>query len=240
VPPAVTQPPSFAHSWAKKKEGRELTWAGVLIFISLLLLVYVTDQAWRIWGEGPSLGELWGLDGRTFFRGRWWAPVSYVFFHSGALHLFLNVGALALFGHALSETWSWRRLALLSLFSSLGGGALWLAIHHGQRGSVIGASAIVCGYVTAFVLERPSWRVPLLGTRWSFPCWVILALLIGIESRGLWTEMRSRLMSGALSHSAHIGGVAVAVTVCLCRRHKRPPGRPCHSGRGTKVSEIAS
>lgn len=196
-----------------------------LLVAALLLLVvlsFLTEPLVRIWEPSLALRQSWSLEGKSLEQGRWWTPLTYILLHFDHWHLTLNVGGLALFGFALSERWSWRHLALLTLGASMGGAGLWLAFHHGQRGAVIGASAVLCAYVTAYTLEQPRARVPLVFPRWGFPRWILLALLIAIEGLGLLQESRSRLLPQALSHSAHLGGVAVAMVISLWVRLRKP------------------
>lgn len=141
----------------------------MLGLLVLLLLCHLGDEILRTTAPTHGLRARWDLDGRGLQRGEWWTPLTYALLHFNHWHLVLNLGALALFGHALSERFSWGGLAVLTFASGLGRAGLWLAFHHGQRGAVIGASAIVCGYLAAFALDRPRALLPLLGTRLGFP-----------------------------------------------------------------------
>lgn len=193
--------------------------AGLLL---LLLAVYFAELALKTWMPTNALREQLHLDGRGILRGQWWTPLSYSLLHFDAWHLTLNLCGLALFGFALAESRTWRNLLVLVLASGLGGAGLWVALHHGQRGAVIGASAILCGFITTYSLEHPQGKVPVLGTGLSFPRWIFFAALLAIEGYGLAQELRRQLSPQALSHSAHLGGVAVAVVMHLWIRLRKP------------------
>lgn len=226
VPDPVTKPaPNAADPAADERNAAN---AFVAVFIFLLLLGYATDQLQRAWTEGQSIRGQLGLDGRRTLSGRWWTPLTYVFVHFDHLHLALNAAAVGLFGYGLSREWPWRRVAALTLTAGLGGAALWLTVHHGQRGTVIGASAIASGYVAAFALTHPKEGIPIIGTKWSFPRWVLLVPLLALEGRGLLLEAKRQLASQAVSHSAHVGGIVAAALLCLVfriRTGNRKPGR---------------
>jgi membrane associated rhomboid family serine protease len=214
--PKVSRQPSSGPSTQTGFARLFVTW-----FLLLVVLSFFAEPLVRTWEPSFALRQSWSLEGRSLAQGKWWTPFTYVLLHFDHWHLSLNVSGLALFGLALSERWQWRHLALLTIGASLGGAGLWLAFHHGQRGAVIGASAILCAYVTAYALEQPRARVPLVLTRWGFPRWILLALLIAIEGLGLLQESRSRLLPQALSHSAHLGGVAVAMVISLWVRLRK-------------------
>lgn len=229
VPDSVTKPaPNAADSIAGENGTAH---AFIAVFILLLLLAYATDQLQGVWTGSQSIREQLSLDGRKSLQGRWWTPMTYAFVHLDHLHLAVNLGAIALFGYGLSKDWPFHRIAALTLAAGLGGAALWLTVHHGQRSTVIGASAIASGYVAAFALTRPGEGIPIIGTQWSFPRCVLLVPLLGLEGRGLLLEARRQLVPEAVSHSAHVGGIVAAALLCTVvqmRMVSRKPDRVSH------------
>lgn len=198
--------------------------AVVGLFVLLLVAAHAADRLHLVWTGDPLIREQLSLTGSGVLARRWWTPLTYALVHYDHLHLALNAAAMALFGYGLGRDWPWRRVAFLTLASGLGGAALWWSVHHGQRATVIGSSAIASGYVAAFALARPGGGVPLLGTRWHFPRWLLLVPLLWVEGHGLWQETRHKVIPQAVSHSAHIGGIAAAALCAIpgAGRRRRP------------------
>ncbi len=78
-----------------------------------------------------------------------WTPVSYAFLHADWTHVIVNLLWLAAFGSPLAVRIGNARIVVLSLIAALAGAALHLAWYVGDHAPMIGASAIVSGYMGA-------------------------------------------------------------------------------------------
>ncbi len=104
---------------------------------SLLLFAFIPAR----YGEGASdypvaLASLW-------------TPLTYAFLHADWTHLLMNLLWLAAFGSPLARRLGMRRLAALTVVTAIAGAALHYAFFIGDPVPVIGASAVVSGYMGA-------------------------------------------------------------------------------------------
>lgn len=165
-----------------------------LIFAVQFLLAFIA----------PGLLErFFGLSATGVLEGRWWAFVSYSFFHANFVHLLLNMVGLWFGGRLLERVIGPGRLVLLYLFAGVAGGVLQLLLV-GETHLLLGASASVCGIIIAFTTIFPDaelfvllfFVIPLrlkakfLG--WALVLTSVLFLVAGWEP---W-----------IGHAAHLGG----------------------------------
>jgi membrane associated rhomboid family serine protease len=78
-----------------------------------------------------------------------WTPFTYSLLHADWTHLFVNLLWLTAFGSPLAVRIGAVRLLALSAITSLAGAALHFAWFYGDNVPMIGASAIVSGYMGA-------------------------------------------------------------------------------------------
>lgn len=98
-------------------------------------------------GLTERLGGIWAVG---LIRGEWWRLVSSAFVHIGALHLFMNMYALASIGSLTESIWGRRRFLLLYLACAIGGSCLATVVQSLQPLTVTaGASGAIWGLMTS-------------------------------------------------------------------------------------------
>lgn len=175
-----------------------------------------------------------------------WSPLSYAFLHGSWMHVGLNALWLAAFAAPVVTRAGNLRSVALAAATAIGGGiAQWLVDPLSVQ-PMIGASAVVSGFMAAaatFIFNPAGPANPLqpdLETGWSFltnrkallflAAWFGMNLLFGIAAGPLG------LTDGAIAWEAHIGGLLVGLFLFPLldpTRHGRgrssigePPRRP--------------
>lgn len=142
-----------------------------------------------------------GYNLRTFLRGMFWQPFTYLLVHGGLFHLLGNMLGLFFFGGDVEGRLGRRDFVLFYLACGLGGAVLGSFYTE----PMVGASAAVFGVLIAFAIYFPDARM------------VLFPLMIPIRARYLalfWVFMEVVLSlsgSGRIAYLAHLGGIAVAV-----------------------------
>lgn len=83
------------------------------------------------------------------WQAAYWSPVTYAFLHGNWTHLIVNLIWLLAFGSPLARRLGTNRFLLMALVTAIGGAALHFVFHIGEFAPVIGASAIVSGFMGA-------------------------------------------------------------------------------------------
>jgi len=133
-----------------------------------------------------------------------WTILTYMFIHTGFLHLAFNLLALFFFGPAVEEHmggWPFLRYYLLC---GLGGAALSFAFVVMSPAPIIGASAAVYGVSLAFAYYWPN--APVYVFPFPFPIRVkwLVTVIAALDLVMAW----SRAGDG-VAHLAHLGGFLV-------------------------------
>ncbi len=90
--------------------------------------------------------------------GRWWTAFTYMFAHTGLLHLLTNMYGLYLFGPRLEQGWgNYKKFVWFYLLCGLGGVVFQMLFI--RSGTLIGSSAAVFGVMTAYAMQWPDEEV---------------------------------------------------------------------------------
>ncbi|MGQ0765260.1 MAG: rhomboid family intramembrane serine protease [Gemmatimonadota bacterium] len=132
-----------------------------------------------------------------------WTIVSYMFVHSGFLHILLNMYMLFVFGPRVENVWSSAEFTKFYLVCGLGGWLLHVAFV--RDGTLVGASAAVLGVTLAYATRWPDDEVLLLGViplkvKWMVVLLAAMNVLGGMVSAG----------GGGVAYLAHVGGLGAA------------------------------
>jgi rhomboid protease GluP len=101
--------------------------------------------------------RLGSAGGEELLRGEWWRLFTCCFVHAGAVHLIVNLFALAMIGPLAEHLWGRRHFLVIYLLSGLGGSALAVAMH--PQFSVVGASGAIWGVLMSLVVWFMVFRV---------------------------------------------------------------------------------
>lgn len=125
----------------------------VTIFIFLVEITLAVQQKTPlnqfILGNEPSILDKMGAVSRPgLVEGDWWRLLTYVFLHSGLLHIVLNMVFLYMIGPTVETMFGSLRFLILYLLSGMGGGVavvLW-------GSAAVGASGSLCGMLAAMIV----------------------------------------------------------------------------------------
>lgn len=204
---------------------------GAVIGINVVMFLYSMSLDMR---SLVDLVHLFGVVPARFFEPEWaawagyprtmgWPFVTYMFLHSGWLHLILNMWMLWIFGDNIEDVTG--RWGFLAFYLLCGVAAVGLHMIFEQESAipVIGASGAVAGVMGAYSILYPHGRVLTLVPIIIVP---IILRLPSFLFLGVW--FLSQLASGLVSQSrdvsevawwAHVGGFAAgALLIHFFRR----------------------
>ena len=150
-----------------------------------------------------------------------WRPFTYMWLHSGAMHLAFNMLALWMFGSTLALAWGDERFLRYYLVCGTGAGLLIATVPYlppfggmtDLRIPTLGASGAVYGVLLAFSFTWPNRTVQLLFPPIPLKAIWLIPLLLFFE-----------LGQSNISHLGHLGGVVVGWVYLV--REGRTPGAP--------------
>jgi membrane associated rhomboid family serine protease len=179
---------------------RALSVTVVLLAFNVLVffLEYINgDHSRRIFLEYGAL-SVEGLK-----RGFVWQFITFQFLHGGLPHLVLNSLGLYFFGRPLEGELGKREFLKLYLFSGVLGGVLQALLGLAAPrfgGPMVGASAGICGLVSAFALLAPESEIYVgfllpVRAKYLLPIMIVLPVILLLTSS-----------ESSVAHAAHLGG----------------------------------
>jgi membrane associated rhomboid family serine protease len=150
-----------------------------------------------------TLGLVPTLVTQRFFL---WQLATYVFLHSGVVHLCLNLLALWTFGGDLEGAWGPRRFLAYYATTAIGAGAVATLVDPSDPSVIQGASGALYGVLVAHAMTYPSRSVLLYGllpvrARTLAVIFGGLAFLFSYPGAG----------RTGVAHVAHLGGLLVGI-----------------------------
>jgi membrane associated rhomboid family serine protease len=150
-----------------------------------------------------------------------WTLLTSMFMHSGFLHLYGNMFALAVFGSLFEKQAGSRNFLLVFFAGGILSGLAGLAFYN----SLLGASGAIFSVLGCFAIFRPRSVVWVLGT----PMPVLAALFVwaGMDLMGVFYP-------DDVAHYSHLAGMAFGIAYGFWLRRlypepKRPKERPALS-----------
>jgi membrane associated rhomboid family serine protease len=136
------------------------------------------------------------------FAAQPWGAVTYLFIHSGILHLATNMFALYMFGSAVEDRMGSRTFILYYLYCGIGAAlASLLLAQFTTLLPIQGASGAVLGVAVAFAIYWPDAEV----TIFPFPIAIRARTLVILLA--LIDLVFAKLGSSGVAHEAHLGGM---------------------------------
>jgi membrane associated rhomboid family serine protease len=139
--------------------------------------------------------------------------LSHMFVHHGALHIFMNMIGLVMFGPMIEMVWKEKRFLFYYLFCGLGALALQMAFYYWQiqKGDLsieeaemirlAGASGCLFGLLIAFAMLYPNQYVGIIflpitmKAKYAAPIYAGIELVMGLGN-----------IQQGVAHFAHLGG----------------------------------
>ncbi len=134
-----------------------------------------------------------------------WTLVTYMFLHSGILHILFNMLALYWFGPRVEARLGSRNFILLYFVSGIGGALLSFATPHVP---ILGASGAIMGVMMAYAVYWPHERFLIYGIL-PVEAWLLVVLYVGMDVMGA-----GGVGGAGIAHFAHLGGAAAGF-LCL-------------------------
>ena len=151
---------------------------------------------------GPAQMQSWLGFQLSDLQGSWWKIFTYMFVHTGLLHLAANMYMLWLFGPRVENVWTPGGFTRYYIWCGLGGWLFHLLVS--RSGLLVGASGAVYGVMLAYAIRWPDDELLVFGiipmkVKWLVATFVVLDLVWGILSLGA---------HGGTAYFAHLGGLA--------------------------------
>ncbi|HWA56387.1 MAG TPA: rhomboid family intramembrane serine protease [Gemmatimonadales bacterium] len=167
-----------------------------------------------------------------------WGVFTYLFVHSGILHLATNMLALYLFGTAVENRMGSRSFLLYYLYCGVGAALFSLLLNlFIPQTPFVGASGAVLGVAVAFAMYWPDAEIIV------FPIPVPIKARILVIGLAVMDVVAARFFPGGTAHEAHIGGMLAGwlffkVQSLSRQRPARPPRQ--NAERVVMVQQTAS
>lgn len=188
------------------KEGSVLTRL-IYINIGVFLLVKILGVFFYLAGQPYLLVEWLSLPSNVDeLRLKLWAPVTYMFMHTGFIHLLFNILGLYWFGQLFMSRFEGSKLLSVYLLGGFAGAFLYLISYNllpvfsSTNGLLLGASASIYAILVAIAFYDPNReiRLPLIG---NFPLKYVAVFYVLLSVIGIST-------SNPGGNIAHLGGAA--------------------------------
>lgn len=132
-----------------------------------------------------------------------WTFLTYMFLHSGLLHLLFNMLLLFWIGSPVEERMGGRGFLAYYLVCGLGGAVLSLLLQQMvDVGLTVGASGAIYGVLLAFAWFWPDQRIMVFPLPAPIPVKWLVAFLVA------FSLVLASIGGGNVAHLAHLGGVA--------------------------------
>ncbi|MBT3382609.1 MAG: rhomboid family intramembrane serine protease [Prolixibacteraceae bacterium] len=188
------------------KEGSVLT---RLIYINLgvFLLVKIIGVFFYLAGQAFFMDEWLSLPSNFYeLRLKPWTPLTYMFLHTGFMHLLFNILGLYWFGKLFLYHFEGSKLLSVYLLGGIAGAVLYIISYNvfpifaSINGLLLGASASVFAILVATAFYEPDRQIvlPFIG---SFPLKYLAAFYVVLSIIGIST-------SNPGGNIAHLGGAA--------------------------------
>jgi len=155
------------------------------------------------------------------------ALFTYMFLHSGWLHLIGNMLFLYLAGPLLEDAWGARLYAGFYLAAGLFAGGVYALLERHLDAPLVGASGAVAGVLGAFLLLRGRTRIRfavILGFVGTFtaPAWIMLPLWFVGELLDALAGDVAATGGGGVAYWAHVWGFVFGLAFAIAVQRRRP------------------
>jgi len=206
------------RSYMRADPHRSRWSATVLIIIAVTVCFACQEIAKLYFGRGRWIADYLALSTDGLRAGFVWQLFSFQFLHANPMHLIFNLLTLWFFGRAVEERLGLPSFLKLYFISGAAGGLLQAGLGLLARDyfghTTYGASAGICGLISAFALIEPHAEIRV---------WCVLPLKakhllwIGGGIALFFTLVPS---DGGVAHAAHLGGYLAGIAYMRWDRAK--------------------
>ena len=147
--------------------------------------------------------------------------LTYMFIHSGWMHLFSNMAFLWVFGDNIEDAMGHLRFLAFYLLSGIAAAFVYALIARDQFAPLVGASGAVSGIIGAYLMLHPRTRL------WVLLFWRIPLKIPALLGLGGWVALQIYSVitsdSGNVAWWAHLGGVAAGIIMIPLFKHPEVP-----------------
>ena len=174
---------------------------GVKLIITINIIVFILVE---LSGYRYEIFRLCGLVPADSIKNfRFWQPITYLFLHSGLLHIIINMIILWMFGRELEFGWGKYKFLTYYFITGIGAAIITVIFNLSSYIPIVGASGAVYGILMAYGLSFPNRVVYLYGL---FPIKIkYLITFLGITAF-LYSTSNSRT---TISHITHLSGMLI-------------------------------
>ena len=198
------------RSYMRADPHRSVWSATVWLLVAVTACFAVQQIAFVYFHKVQWVADYLALSTGGLQRGFVWQLLTFQFLHVGPWHLIFNLLALWFFGRPVEERLGVPSFLKLYFISGVAGGLLqaglgWLVRDHFGNTPTFGASAGLCGLISAFVMLEPHAEIRVMGVlpiKAKHFLWISggIALFFTLVPAG-----------GGYAHAAHLGGYLAGV-----------------------------
>jgi membrane associated rhomboid family serine protease len=188
------------------KTVKQLFYANFIVFIIGTLLQSV----------GFPLYETFALNPPSTPNFEIYQFITYMFLHSGILHIVFNMLALVSLGYIVEDYMGRNKFILFYLLTGIGSALLHLLLVDSQS-PMVGASGAIYGIMVASALISPNEKVSIFPIPIGIKLKYLISVLFGIEILlGIFST------GDGVGHFAHVGGGLTGILFYLINRKVLP------------------
>ena len=177
--------------------------AGVKLILSINIIIFILVE---ISGIQYEIFKIFGLVPADIITSlKIWQPLTYLFLHSGLVHILINMFVLWMFGRDLEYLWGKYSFVKYFILTGVGSGIITIIFDSTSQIPVVGASGAVYGVLMAYALSYPNRIVYLYGL---FP--VKVKYMISFLGVAAFFASISNMQS-TISHLTHLSGMLIGL-----------------------------
>lgn len=184
------------------KTVKQLFYANFIVFIIGILLQFVGFpfyETFALYPPGTPNFEIYQF-------------ITYMFLHSGILHIVFNMLALVSFGYITEYHFGRDKFILFYLLSGIGSTLLHLLLTNSQL-PMVGASGAIYGIMVVSALVSPDEKVNIFPIPIGIKLKYLMSVLFGIE-----ILLGISSTTDGVAHFAHIGGGLTGILFYLINK----------------------
>ena len=184
----------------QSKTVKQLFYANFVIFIVATLLQsfgFPFYETFALYPPGNDHFEIYQF-------------VTYMFLHSGILHIVFNMLALVSLGHIVEDYLGRNKFILFYLLTGIGSALLHLLLVDSQS-PMVGASGAIYGVMVVSALISPNEKVSIFPIPIGIKLKYLISILFGVEILlGIFST------GDGVGHFAHVGGGLTGILFYFC------------------------